>query len=322
MPQNQPTAQYTETRRHEREILTRVSFMYYSFRETQQEIANKLGVSKMTVSRMIERARQLGIVTISVNTPFVSDHDLEAKLQSEYDLTHAMVLRLQEGMDRREGLARGCAFYLDTLIGIGDVVGIAPGRTLRRVMPHLTLPAASEGDGITVVQLTGGFPTPSTHNPTSSLHEFASQFGIKGYYFHRPFYAANVSDAVIFREHLDEDPIYDMWSSCDVVISGVGPVGENSIYRLENLLTKQEMSRLINKGAVGDVFGRWFDEDGEFIDDEVNQRVQGATTDVLRNASKVFVSAGSDRSRAIRALLRKRVVDVLITDAETASGLF
>lgn len=295
--------------------------MYYDLGKSQAQIAESLGVSKMTVSRMLDRARQMGIVNITVNVPVATDEAIAAALQQRYRLRHAIVLQLHHSANRLDDLARGCAMYLDTIIGENDIVGIAAGRTVARILPHLTLPALHGARAAAVVQLTGGFPNPSPYNPTSILHDFAARFLVDGYFFHRPLYAPSVAVANAFRMHIGDDPIFDMWNRCNIVITGAGFTGSNSIYRRENVITEVEMNRLIEKGAVGDLFGRWFDTNGKDVDDEVNDRVQAVVPDQLKGAARVVVGVGDERLPALRSLLRVGYPNVLITDDKTAAQL-
>lgn len=51
---------------NDKRILVKVAYMYYDENMTQQEIADKLGVSRPSVSRMLQKARQNGIVEIKI----------------------------------------------------------------------------------------------------------------------------------------------------------------------------------------------------------------------------------------------------------------
>jgi DNA-binding transcriptional regulator LsrR (DeoR family) len=85
-------------------------------------------------------------------------------------------------------------------------------------------------------------------------------------------------------------------------------------------LSGEDLKRLMGKGAVGDILSRFFDADGNIIDDEVHDRVVGIPLETLRDERKVRigVAAGSSKIRAIVAAIRQRYLSVLITDENTA----
>ena len=60
--------------------MARTAWLYYAEEFTQGQIAEKLGVSRSTVIRMLQRARQSGLVTISFGVAseiFEVERDLE-----------------------------------------------------------------------------------------------------------------------------------------------------------------------------------------------------------------------------------------------------
>src|SRR3954466_14460951 len=68
----------------EDEPLVTAAIMYYEAHRSQEQIARHLGVSRPTVSRLLARARQLGIVRIQIVPPTVDPavaDDLREKLK-------------------------------------------------------------------------------------------------------------------------------------------------------------------------------------------------------------------------------------------------
>ncbi|HYW85526.1 MAG TPA: sugar-binding domain-containing protein, partial [Spirochaetia bacterium] len=88
-------------------------------------------------------------------------------------------------------------------------------------------------------------------------------------------------------------------------------------------LSSADLQRLIGKGAVGDILCRYFDSHGDFIDDDVHDRVIGIPMDVMGDPKKLIigVAGGPSKVRAIRAALLKKYINVLITDEGTARDL-
>ena len=58
-------------------LMTKVARMYYEENMRQADIARQLGVSQATVSRLFNRAKEEGVVRITINTPTGVYVDLE-----------------------------------------------------------------------------------------------------------------------------------------------------------------------------------------------------------------------------------------------------
>ena len=63
-----------------------VAELYYQLNYSQQQIANKLEISRPTVSRLLQYAKDKGYVQIKVSDPFMDLESLQEKLTSKYQL--------------------------------------------------------------------------------------------------------------------------------------------------------------------------------------------------------------------------------------------
>ena len=307
-------------RESNRELIA--SILYYDMDYNQREIAERMNVSTMTVSRLLESARQSGIVEIKINTPLSTDFREEKRLLGEFKLKKAIVISSEYQVDPLDSLSRTAGFYLDALISSEDVLGITAGRLMRRVISALSLPTLPRLNNLSIVQLMGGFPNPSQFDPTTNVHQFVSRFGITGYFFHLPLYASSEEAGIALKDHGIPEAVFDMWKKCNITVTSVGEAGEESIYRMGNLLSRKEMERICAKGGVGDFLGRWFDLDGRFIDDDVNNRVLAIPIEMLKKVErKILVAGGPGKKEALLGILNSGLVDVLITDQKTSVDL-
>ena len=71
--------------------LIAVAELYYRDQLSQQEVAERLGVSRSTVSRMLQQARDEGIVQIEIRRPS-SPENLSEALRAEIGLTRVVVV--------------------------------------------------------------------------------------------------------------------------------------------------------------------------------------------------------------------------------------
>jgi len=109
--------------------IAQVASRYYEKGMTQQEIAYKFCLSKMTVSRMLQKARELGIVKVGIKRPFQLNEGLQRQIEREYGLKKAIVVKQTNSKknDISKLVGRVWAFYMnlslpdDYIFGIGAI---------------------------------------------------------------------------------------------------------------------------------------------------------------------------------------------------------
>lgn len=135
-------------------LLAKVSSLYYLQNQTQQQIADRLKLSRPSVSRMLEDARQRGIVQISVVPADGVAGDLEAQVEERYGLREAVITASPPDADAlRTHLGAAAAGYLHRSFESSLTVGLTWGTTLRE-MVRAVQPTTLHGS--TVVQMLGG----------------------------------------------------------------------------------------------------------------------------------------------------------------------
>ena len=95
-------------------LIARVARMYYEWDMRQSEIAKQLDLSQTTVSRLLNRSKEEGIIRISVNLPNGVYTELEETLVKKFGLRDVIVvdsLDDNENMIQRD-LGAAAAYYL------------------------------------------------------------------------------------------------------------------------------------------------------------------------------------------------------------------
>ena len=101
-------------------LITKVARLYYDQELTQPEIAAQLDLSQATVSRLLKRAREEGIVRVTVNVPYGAYPLLEEQLQNRYELKEAVVVdSVEEGEQLLRDIGSAAAYYLETTLRPG-----------------------------------------------------------------------------------------------------------------------------------------------------------------------------------------------------------
>jgi len=302
--------------------LATVAMLKYKMDYSQARIAEILGVSSMTISRMLETAIDEGIVEISIKTTVDDDKELSRDLKERYKLHDALIVNSNRYEDTATTVAKTSAFYLDHAICPGDVLGVPAGRTLSQAMPYMNLPLIGRNkEQFRVVQLQGGYAALGDRNPTLSIINFANRFGIKGQLLQHPMYAPTIESAKHIHEHYAES-LEKMWKKCTLLMCGVGVRGPGNLLYDEKLISDADLQELDEAEAVGDPFGRWFDADGRDIDCSCNRRLISVFPHIRQQIPRrILVASGDEKVQAIRVLLEKSMVNILVSDEGTAKKL-
>jgi hypothetical protein len=111
-----------------RAALAEVARLYYVRELTQQQIAQRLGVSRFKVLRLLEQARAEGVVRFEIEEPVPVIDELAERLEERYAVTAIVVER---------DIAGAAAALLPRLVGKDDVLGVAWGETLAAIAARL-----------------------------------------------------------------------------------------------------------------------------------------------------------------------------------------
>lgn len=305
--------------------LAKVGALYYLQGHTQQQIADRLCVSRPTVSRMIKEARERGIVAITVAHVDGLAADLEGALESRYGLSEAVVADVAEGEDVAARLGAAAAGYLERRLGPGDTVGVTWGTTLREMVKAVR---PRKADGVTVVQTLGGVGPPLAEAHAADLPRRLAEALQADL---RLLQAPGVVASPEAREVLTSDPqirsALSSLGSMSIALVGIGAIATNPILGRGALAGEVGLpegfgAELVRRGAVGDVALRFFDAEGAPVESGLDPRIVGVDLPTLaRSGSVVGIAGGAEKTEAIRAALRGGIVDVLVTDDATARAL-
>ncbi len=311
-----------ETPNTRHQLLARIAWMYFQDDQTQTEIAEKLGLSRVTINRMIKEAREIGLVEIKIKTDSTPLYELSSRLCRQYGLLDVICVPSgTQSDDQRALIAQGAAALLSNRIREGMTVGIGVGRTLS------FLPDYFSPENPTLCQfisLTGGLNLKEHGVPHSfdTLTRLAINTGGEAMYIPAPSYLTDPSAYDIFMNQPEVIKALDLARSSQMAFFSVGASDYTSILFQMRYLDSQDMKELHSKNAVGDVLGRFYDINGEQIQLSVNKRIIGLEIDELKKIPvKILVAGGTNKLQAISVAMHHKLCDILVTDEDTAMQL-
>lgn len=187
-------------------ILATVANLYYNSELTQNQIAERLYISRSKVSRMLKEARELGIVEICIHEPWERNLDYEQSLREAFQLKNIRVVAIKES-DKENGsqrIAEAASYYLDSMVKQGMVVGISWGNTLYRIVKYINT-NNRKNIPITVVPIMGAANINSPEKDAMDLaKDLASAYGGKYQYIYAPLFVKNKSlrDSLIQEDNI------------------------------------------------------------------------------------------------------------------------
>ncbi len=304
-------------------LMVRVALMYYRLHLTQEQIGERLGISRFKVGRLLDRAVRESIVQIDIVHPSARLIDLEDALVERFGLKAAVVVDVpvaatdQAAQElTREAVAAGAMRYLAEIRPTGSI-GVSWGRTMlelaRQLEPGWT--TATE-----IVQLNGA--TSRSSLPTRA-NEISERFGTTTGASIRLLAAPAIVGSADLRQALEDDPAVgetlDAARATCTAVFGLGILTRESVLVGSGYLTESDLAELHRAGAVGDVVGRFLRPDGRIASDELDDRTVGLPLAELGGKQvSMGLAAGTGRGPIALASLRARCVNVLVADESTA----
>ena len=299
-------------------LAARAAWLSYVGGYTQQEIAERLGLSRVKANRLIPLARQEGLVRVFIDGTPAECVALEDRIAQRWGLAFCTVApSLGEGRLPLRALASAGSSWLDGVLEKGEVslIGVGHGRTLAELVRNLPRVPRPK---IRFVSLLGSLTRKAAANPFDVVHRLVDRTGGEGYFMPVPFVADSIQDKKVMLSQKSLSDIFALARRCDLFLVGIGELGPSAHMRATGMVTEVEYKDLKAHGAVGDVIGQFLGADGRPVASEVNQRTLGLRIEDLRGREVVAVAGGAEKRDAILATLASGIVTGLIIDEATA----
>ena len=301
-------------------LLADVAEMYYLDQKNQAEIAKHIGVTRSMVSRLLTEARESGMVEIRIHRTVQFDRELESALIKHFGLKDASVVAIANYDNERllRALGTAGAQTLRRYLAPKKILGLAWGTSISATVDAFEV---SEPMNIRVVQMVGAMGARNMeydgHRLVSRLSE---KVGGEAYSLNAPFICQSAEMAKALLETKSIKETITLSKKSDVALCGVGTTApEYSSFYLAGSVSLQELNGLLQEGAIGDVCGLHFDENGHPTADDFTERlVTIRPKNLLSIPVRLGVAGGEGKVKAILGALRSKYINVLVTDSVTA----
>jgi DNA-binding transcriptional regulator LsrR (DeoR family) len=291
-------------------LLAEVACDYYERSLNQNQIAERLCLSRTRVSRLLKEAWEKGVIKITINYTFERHYELEYRLKSRFGLKDVRILN-NRGRSLeiiQHDVGHLAAEYLMENLKEDMIIGTSWGTTLAETLKcfqHTNI-------AIEVIQLVGSVPckTPNC-TPQEIAASLADILGGHADFLNLPLFIENNSKVLAKGAYVD---------LVLTSISDITRIRENKFWHeyMNDLMYEE----ICNKGAAGSIFARFFDQDGMLIDCAWNKKCVAISFEDIKTISNVVVVASSrSKAKAVLSAMRGGLITTSITDATTATEI-
>jgi len=300
------------------ERLIRVSRLYYDDGLTQNEIAKTMNVSRPLISKMLSRARDLGIVTITIKSPLQNNDLVASKLAAAYGLSGAFVVpeARADYMTEQLILNQVSSIVLEKLQE-ADLVGLGWGFLMDsfvKQLPEFKKSRRAGKKGL-VCPLIGGGAVPNRgYNPNEIVNLFCEKTGMEAKYLFAPAFPLTAADRDHFMGTQNYREIAELWSGLDLAVIRISNYPSTPDHATATRFGK----KLTQKRAVGALLSYFFDENGLFISGDNDFCISIPLQDLKRASCVVGICSSNSSVASITGALRTGMFTHVVLDETKA----
>lgn len=306
-------------------LAVRAAYLYYRLGLTQAQVADRIGLSRAKVGRLLAMALDRGIVTIHIHHPLMHATTMEVDLEARYGLAKVIVAESSAESDSENELrllavGTAAADYLCSLKLAHGEIAVGWGTTMQAV--SLALPDGWAED-MDVFQLNGAVPVSGySTGATEILYRFSERSGGRAH----PLQVPAIVDRREMRQALESERSVQTAvagaRTASVAIFSLGRLQEESVLVASGYIEREHIGRLRADGAVGDIISRFVRGDGTIADGDLDDRTMGGNLSVLGARDiAIGVAAGPAKADITRGAIAGGYVNTLVIDSSLARAL-
>lgn len=296
------------------ELLLRIVWFYYIDEMSQQEIADRVGLPRIKVLRLLKEAKARGMVDIRIKGDRVSLFSLERELQELTGLDSVIVV--PSGPDPFKSVAQAMTYRFVQALKSAKVIGVGIGRTLHQFAQVLDYDGPVKTREI--VSLVGNTRANMALDPLDISYALATKLNVDYFNVWAPAWASSPKEAESIKNNPAIADTLRRATAADIAFIGVGGM-KNSMYVRYGYVEPAVIRQMAEDGFVGEIFGQFFDIDGVRRPHALLGRF--ISVDLPMRCPVVAVCAGKDKRDAVIGAWRSGIINELIIDEDAARAL-
>ncbi|WP_077338574.1 sugar-binding transcriptional regulator [Pseudocolwellia agarivorans] len=303
------------------EDAARAAWLYYVAKNTQDEIAQKLEVSRQSAQRLVALAVNEGLIKVRLEHPITECMELAQQLKDTFNLLECEIVPSDPNAPNSSyGLAQCGATILERYLksDTPKTLAFGTGRALKACIDELPSMQCQQHK---IVSLLGNMMADGSASAFDIVVTMANKVNAKHFPMPLPVIASTVAEKQILHSLKPVKSIFSLIEQADATFVGIGQITENSPLLLDGFINDFELESVKNDGAQGEIISWLYDKNGQLLNNTTNERVVSSPLTI--NASKPVygIAAGSDKVKAIHAALKGKLINSLITNEYTAKAI-
>ncbi len=308
---------------HSHDSMAQVAWLYHVGNLSQQEISDKLGISRFKIVRLLADAKQLGVVRIAIEHNTTTTLDLADQLTERFGLKEAQVAPAPQSNGNAEarravGIIAAAFLARVALANQPMTVGLGWGRTLGHMADNLV---GVINPHITFVSLMGLLNRADPTQPVDVCVRLAALTSGKANLLPAPFVVDDKAACdVILQQRLVKETL-ETARRADYAITSVGECRDGAVLFESSLFTTEQIDQLRDNNVVADCCGVFFTAEGTVADIPLNGCTPCAKPNEMPNTDLTLLAGGLSKRVGTLAVLRANFVNRLFVDENLARAL-
>ena len=308
--------------KHQRklDLAARAAWLYYIGNNTQDQIAEKLHVSRQAAQRLVSLAVAEKLIKFRLDHPIAECAELAGKLCERFGLRYCKIAPADDSAGLFNSLGICAAEYLEGLLTSQkpSTLAFGTGRTLRALVGQI--PAMQQPQH-KIVSIVGNMSHDGRASHFEAVMHLADKIHAQAFLLQTPVVTSTEQEKQFLQALPAFRTVHKLALQADAVFVGISQIGSDCPMYQDGFLNTAELKSLLKHKAVGEIIGWSFDKDGRILDCAVNDRIGSIPLADLKNSHVVAVSGGPEKTAPILGALRGKLIAGLITDENTARKL-
>ncbi|WP_162270184.1 sugar-binding transcriptional regulator [Christensenella timonensis] len=301
------------------EQMIQIAKLYYMEDMSQQQIADRVNMSRSNVSRILKSCKELGIVEIRIHEASLRSFEIKKKLINRFGIGSVVITpRVDDREASAENAGIAAARYVENVLTDNMSVGIGWGASVYKMVKAFTPTVLNN---MQIIQLMGGTRIKEAYKDGVQLTlDFAEKTSGTPYILNAPLLVTTRQVRDLFIEEGGIKDQLEMTKKIDValVTLGTNEPESNAMVRA-NFMTPEQSKELYDAGLYSHILGQHIDIRGKIGNTELNDRVVGININTFKKIPlKIGIVVGEQKVKAIVSALMGGFLDTLITDEPTA----
>ncbi|MFD2616445.1 sugar-binding transcriptional regulator [Terrilactibacillus laevilacticus] len=310
------------TNSNEKKLLIKIAHMYYEQDMTQSQISKELGIYRTTISRMLKKSREEGIVKIIINYDAGNNEAIENELKKRFDLKEAIVVPIDSDQPkhlRLNAIGQACASLLERINREDDMIGFSWGSSLAAVVEALRL--QDKKQNILCVPLIGGpaGKLDTQYHVNTICYQASLKLNGKSLMIDVPavMEQKEIRDAIMESNYFKM--FADVWKNISIAVFGIGSLEISETSTWLNFYGRETTRKLKKSHVTGDICSQFFDINGKRIQTSISDRTIAMDLNQIKKVRySIGVAESPEKVSGIIGALNGRYMNTLVTTEETA----